>query len=66
MGTKKHTSSAVTVSCDSKRGRMIPAGHGVLKGQYVVRGGIDITKPILEQVGCRHRPMVAPKKRGKG
>jgi hypothetical protein len=27
-----------------------PEGYGALRGQFVVRPGLDLTKPILEQV----------------
>jgi len=27
-----------------------PTGYGTLRGQFVVRPGLDLTKPILEQV----------------
>jgi hypothetical protein len=50
MTTKKHPSTCITVGRDAKTGRMIPAGYGALKGQYVVREGVDGTKPIFEQV----------------
>jgi hypothetical protein len=45
---------------------MIPAGYGALKGEYVVREGVDVTKPIFEQVRRASRGKVAPKKRSKG
>lgn len=52
MSPKKRTSD-VKVRRHAKIGRMIPAGYGALKGQYVIRKGVDITKPIYEQVGRR-------------
>lgn len=38
-----------------------PKGYGALRGQFVVRPGLDLTKPILEQVleldkKKRHKP----------
>jgi hypothetical protein len=66
MSTKKQTSASVTVARDAKTGRMIPAGYGALKGQYVVRKGVDVTKPIFEQVCRGSRGKVVPKKRSKG
>ena len=66
MSTKKRASNTVTVGRDAKTGRMLPAGYGALKGKYVVRKGIDITKPIFEQVGCRDSRKVAAKERSKG
>ena len=66
MSTRKHTSACVTVGRDAKPGRMIPAGYGALKGEYVVREGVDVTKPIFEQVRRASRGKVAPKKRSKG
>ena len=62
----KHTSTSVTVGRDAKTGRMLPAGYGALKGQYVVRKGVDVTKPIFEQVRRASRRKIAPKKPGKG
>jgi hypothetical protein len=32
------------------RGRRYPEGYGALLGQFVVRPGLDLTKPIYEQV----------------
>jgi hypothetical protein len=66
MTVKKRTSTCVGVSRDAKTGRMIPAGYGALKGQYVVRKGVDVTKPIFEQVRRTSVRETAPKKRGKG
>ena len=66
MSMKKDASACVTVGRDAKTGRMIPAGYGALKGEYVVRKGVDVTKPIFEQVRRASRGKVAPKKRSKG
>jgi hypothetical protein len=66
MSTKKHTSACVNVRRDAKTGRMIPAGYGALKDQYVVRSGVDVTKPIFEQVQRPPRARAAPKKLGQG
>jgi hypothetical protein len=63
MSTKKHT---VAVGRDAKTGRMIPAGYGALKGKYVVREGVDLTKPIFEQVVGSIGRKVALKKRSAG
>jgi hypothetical protein len=30
--------------------RSVPKGYGALRGQFVVRRGIDLTKPIYEQI----------------
>jgi len=66
MSTNKHTSACGAVSRDAKTGRMIPAGYGARKGEYVVRGGVDITKPIFEQVRRASRGKAVPKTRSKG
>jgi len=66
MSTKKHASATVAVGRDAKTGRMIPAGYGALKGKYVVREGIDVTKPIFEQVRCRDSRKVTAKQHSKG
>ena len=66
MATKKHNSTCRSVARDAKTGRMIPAGYGALKGQYVVRKGVDVTKPIFEQVCRTPLRQAASKKRGKG
>jgi len=42
---------------------MLPAGHGALKGQYAVRTGVDVTKPVFEQVRRASRGERAPKKK---
>jgi hypothetical protein len=63
---KKHTSGCATVGRDAKTGRMVPAGYGALKGEYVVRKGVDITKPIFEQVRRTSRGKLVPNKRYKG
>ena len=65
MTTKKHASDTVVVGRDAKTGRLIPAGYGALKGKYVVRKGVDVTKPIFEQVRCRAGRKIAPKGRSK-
>lgn len=31
-------------------GRVVPHGYGKLRGRYRVQPGIDLTKPIFEQV----------------
>ncbi len=62
MSTNKQTPTSVTVGRDAKTGRMLPAGYGALKGQYVVRKGVDVTKPIFEQVRRASRRQIAPKK----
>jgi hypothetical protein len=66
MVLKKNSSVQVTVGRDAKTGRMIPGGYGALKGQYVVREGVDVTKPIYKQVSDRSRRKRTPKKVGKG
>ena len=66
MAAKKHISTCGSVARDAKTGRMIPAGYGVLKDQYVVREGVDLTKPIFEQVCRASREKAASKKGGKG
>ena len=40
-------------------GEFVPKGYGALKGEYVVRRGIDLTKPIYEQSLKPKRPKVA-------
>ena len=66
MKSKKPTSDGVKVRRDARTGRMIPAGYGALKGQYVIRKGVDVTKPIYEQVGRRSRGKTETKKLDKG
>jgi hypothetical protein len=44
--SKLNTTVRKTVA---KRARH-PEGYGALRGQFVVRPGLDLTKPILEQV----------------
>jgi hypothetical protein len=66
MSTKKRTSACGAISRDAKTGRMIPAGYGALKGEYIVRTGIDITKPIYEQVRRASRGKMVSKTRSKG
>ncbi len=66
MATKKPASTCRSIARDAKTGRMIPAGYGALKGQYVVRKGVDVTKPIFEQVCRTPLRQAASKKRGKG
>ena len=66
MTTKKHTSTRASIARDAKTGRMLPAGYGALKGQYVVRKGVDVTKPIFEQVRRVSGRETAPKQLGKG
>jgi hypothetical protein len=66
MSTNERTSTAVTVGRGAKTGRMLPAGYGVLKGQYVVRPGLDVTKPIFEQARCASRRKTALKKPANG
>jgi hypothetical protein len=66
MSMKKYTADGVAVHRDAKTGRMIPAGYGALKGKYVVRKGVDLTKPILDQVSCHTGRKAAAKKRSEG
>jgi hypothetical protein len=66
MTTKKHPSTLGSIARDPKTGRMIPAGYGALKDQYVVRKGVDVTKPIFEQVCRTSRGKVASKRHSKG
>jgi hypothetical protein len=66
MSTKKRTSACGAISRDAKTGRMIPAGYGALKGEYVVRKGVDVTKLIFEQLRRASRGKVVPKTRSKG
>ena len=44
--SKLHTAVRKT---KMKRARL-PEGYGALRGEFVVRPGLDLTKPILEQV----------------
>jgi len=41
--------SAALRKTEPKRLRL-PKGYGTLRGQFVVRPGLDLTKPILEQI----------------
>jgi hypothetical protein len=45
----KGSTAAVRKKTAAKRGQY-PAGYGALRGQFVVRPGLDLTKPIYEQV----------------
>jgi hypothetical protein len=66
MIMKRNSSVHVTVGRDAKTGRMIADGYGALKGQYVVREGVNVTKPIYQQVSDRSHRRAAPRKVGKG
>lgn len=35
---------------DARTGDLIPVGYGSLKGRFMTRKGIDLTKPIYDQV----------------
>jgi hypothetical protein len=45
----KVNTAAVRKKTPAKRGQY-PVGYGALRGQFVVRPGLDLTKPIYEQV----------------
>jgi hypothetical protein len=45
----KGNTSAAPKKTPAKRGTY-PEGYGALRGQFVVRPGLDLTKPIYEQV----------------
>jgi hypothetical protein len=45
----KVKTAAVRKKAPAKRGQY-PEGYGALRGQFVVRPGLDLTKPIYEQV----------------
>ncbi len=47
--TPKVGAAAARKKTPAKRGKF-PEGYGVLRGQFVVRPGLDLTKPIYEQV----------------
>jgi hypothetical protein len=47
--TKASKLNAAVRKTVAKRARH-PEGYGALRGQFVVRPGLDLTKPILEQV----------------
>jgi hypothetical protein len=47
--TKASNLSANLRKAPVKRTRY-PEGYGALRGRFVVRPGLDLTKPILEQV----------------
>jgi hypothetical protein len=48
---RKATEASVTKVRDPKTGRVVEVhGYGALRGQFEVRPGIDLTKPIYEQV----------------
>jgi hypothetical protein len=50
----KNTTKAPTLHTAVRKTRVkrvrYPEGYGALRGQFVVRSGLDLTKPILEQV----------------
>jgi hypothetical protein len=45
----KVNTAAVRKKASAKR-EQYPVGYGLLRGQFVVRPGLDLTKPIYEQV----------------
>ena len=48
---KKAPEVPVTIVHDPKTGRVVEVhGYGALRGQFEIRPGIDLTKPIYEQV----------------
>ncbi len=48
-GEQAQDAPATSVEGPQTGRRLYPKGYGALKGQYVARPGMDLTKPIAEQ-----------------
>ncbi len=56
VGAGQPSAVAAPTVRDARTGRVLPLkGYGALKGQYAVRRGIDLTKPISEQAARLER-----------
>ncbi len=49
MSKTKASKSRAAVRKSAPKPSTLPKGYGALRGQLVVRPGIDLTKPIYEQ-----------------
>ena len=49
MAKSKASKATAAVRKSAPKPAMVPKGYGALRGQFVVRRGIDLTKPIYEQ-----------------
>lgn len=55
--TARRKPSVQDMPRDARTGELRPAGYGSLKGRFMVKPDIDLTKPIHEQVrGGRGAP----------
>ena len=50
MAKTKASTSGAAVRKSAARPHVYPKGYGALRGQIRIRPGIDLTKPIYEQV----------------
>jgi hypothetical protein len=49
MAKTKASKTQTAVRKSAAKPAMVPKGHGALRGQIVIRPGIDLTRPIYEQ-----------------
>jgi hypothetical protein len=49
-GTIKASRHDAAVHKSAGKTAVYPKGYGALRGQFVIRPGLDVTKPIFEQV----------------
>jgi hypothetical protein len=49
-GTVKASTHDTAVRKSEGKPARYPKGYGALRGQFVIREGLDVTKPIFEQV----------------
>jgi hypothetical protein len=49
MAKTKASKASVAVRKSAPKPAVLPKGYGALRGKFVVRRGIDLTKPIYEQ-----------------
>jgi hypothetical protein len=49
-GTIKASRHDAAVRKSAAKPARYPEGYGTLRGQFVIRPGLDVTKPIFEQV----------------
>jgi hypothetical protein len=50
MSKTKASKSRAPLRQSGVKPPLVPKGYGALKGQFEIRPGIDLTKPIYEQV----------------
>ena len=49
MARTKASKAAAAVRKSARKPAVLPKGYGSLRGQILIRRGIDLTKPIYEQ-----------------